>query len=147
MLVSKPQSNFVSNFECIDQITKKLNYDERKRPYCRLNNKLKRHIARAYNAEDSEDDSEILTSTGDDSNKVKKQKLIVIDDTSGDDTHKPWITPALINLIKQRNLLQSKLNETGQEPDPELVKKFKNLRNKVTKLVKNARSNFCLVLF
>ena len=75
--------------------------------------------------------------------KIKKQKLIIINDTDeaeADETHKPWITPQLINLIKQRNLLQSKLNVQGKEPDPDLMAKFKNLRNKVTKLVKNARS-------
>ena len=59
--------------------------------------------------------------------------------------HKPWITPELIKLIKHRNLLQSKINENNGKldasADAELMKKFKNLRNKVTKLVKKARSN------
>ena len=59
--------------------------------------------------------------------------------------HKPWITPELIKLIKHRNLLQTKINENNGKldasADAELMKKFKNLRNKVTKLVKKARSN------
>ncbi len=76
--------------------------------------------------------------------QIKKQTVVVIDDNDpdGDESHKPWITPALIKLIKQRNLLQSKLYVDGEEPNQELLNKFKNLRNKVTKLVKNARSLF-----
>ena len=87
--------------------------------------------------------------------KLKTKHVIIIDDTS-EELHKPWITPDLIKLIKHRNLLQSKLtSENGNlssevgavvigqtlQPDEELLKKFKNLRNKVTKLVKKARSN------
>jgi len=144
MVSAKPQSNFVSNAECIEHIMKKANYDEIKRPYIQV----KKNPFMSYTkkeqtaASDEEEEGEYSADNGTGEPKMKKQKVIVIDDLNGDETHKPWITPALIKLIKQRNLLQSKLNVEGKEPDPELVKKFKNLRNKVTKLVKNARKEY-----
>lgn len=136
--------------------------------------------------EDDEDDEDGDGDVGGSGGETKQQKklkttqIIVIDD-QGDDIHKPWITPELINLIKHRNLLQAKINEneknlmstgavngnggggemdvengearrmdekkenesaTASEADVELIKKFKNLRNKVTKLVKKARKEY-----
>ena len=103
------------------------------------------------NSEEDDDDDENEATGDDTATKIKRIKathLIVIDDTN-EEMHKPWITPELIKLIKHRNLLQSKIGENnvhssadsaGPQPDDELLKKFKNLRNKVTKLVKKARS-------
>ena len=81
-------------------------------------------------------------------------KCILIDDSNDDMLHKPWITPELIKLIKHRNLLQVKLTESGDlnavtggeatvgGGEQELLKKFRTLRNKVTKLVKKARKDY-----
>lgn len=91
---------------------------------------------------------------GSKSGNVRSRKVIVIDDDnqfnsqSASDTllHKPWITPELIKLIKSRNQLQEKLNETGETrgeaENEELLKKYRNIRNKVTKLVKKARKDY-----
>ncbi len=141
-VTSKPQSNFISNFSCISQILAECDYytQRQRRPYSNL--KL-RNVLTNNDSEGDESDAE-----DDESQQVKKKlkttHVIVIDDTN-EEMHKPWITDDLIKLIKHRNMLQAKLGEKnggGSEPDEELVKKFKNLRNKVTKLVKKARSNF-----
>ncbi len=131
----KPQCNFVSNISCIDQCIKQTNYYEN---YLKKQQGFNKRIK--FNSFSSDVDDE---NAGDSISKIKKQKIIVIDDTDeggSDEAQKPWITPQLINLIKQRNLLQSKLTAQGKEPDAEMNAKFKSLRNKVTKLVKNARS-------
>ena len=148
-ITSKPQSNFISNVACINQLLNECDYYEsrKRKPYSNLK------LRNIYNENSEEDDDEEENeATGDEnSQKIKRIKathLIVIDDTN-EEMHKPWITPELIKLIKHRNLLQSKIGEknvqssgdsTDPQPDEELLKKFKNLRNKVTKLVKKARS-------
>ena len=135
----KPQCNFVSNISCIDQCIQQSNYYEN---YLKKQQGFNKRIK--YNSVSSDNNNEDDRNLNDNSiSKIKKQKIILINDTNdgdSDEAHKPWITPQLINLIKQRNLLQSKLSTQGKEPDTELMAKFKNLRNKVTKLVKNARS-------
>jgi hypothetical protein len=137
----KPQCNFVSNISCIDQCIQQSNYYEN---YLKKQQGFNKRTK--YNSFSSDNEDDIKNSSSNSISKIKKQKIIVIDDTNevgeSDEAHKPWINTQLINLIKQRNLLQSKLNVQGKEPDAELMAKFKNLRNKVTKLVKNARSMF-----
>ena len=134
----KPQCNFVSNISCIDQCIQQSNYFEN---YLKKQQGFNKRTKYNSFSSDNEDDNNQASNS---ISKIKKQKIIVINDTNEDcdEAHKPWITTQLINLIKQRNLLQSKLNVQGKEPDAELMAKFKNLRNKVTKLVKNARSKF-----
>ena len=174
-VTTKPQSNFISNFSCLNQALNQIPsggfYDnklKRSKPYS-TNIKLKdidsiyKQLDLELDREDGEegDEDEEMIEIDDSGNESKKKlkstKLIVIDDT-GDEMHKPWITPELINLIKHRNLLSAKINEknlmnkdenngeenttTTNEADAELLQKFKNLRNKVTKLVKKARSMF-----
>ena len=138
-IAAKPQSNFISNLNCIDQILEESDFYnklKRRKPYSNV--KL-----RAIYDESEEDDESDSTGL-----KVKKKQVIIIDDTN-EEMHKPWITPELIKLIKHRNMLQSKINqslnkkpEDANPTDLQLIDKFKNLRNKVTKLVKKARSNF-----
>jgi hypothetical protein len=140
----------MSNFACINQILNECDYYNklrRRKPYSNVRpNKI------LYESE--EEDEEVNSGDEDaaekDRTKIKSKKIIVIDDTN-EEMHKPWITPDLIKLIKQRNLLQSKINENNikldvdsntNAADAEVLKKFKNLRNKVTKLVKKARSNY-----
>lgn len=151
-IATKPQSNFMSNFACINQILSECDYYnklKRRKPYSNVRpNKI-------LYKEEEEDDEEDNSDQGEgEETKIKSKKIIIIDDTN-EEMHKPWITPDLVKLIKHRNLLQSKINENNikldvdsntSAADAELLKKFKNLRNKVTKLVKKARSNlnFCL---
>ena len=122
--------------------------------------------ARVQSVESSSDDDATTTTTTKTSNvkRAKNTQVLLIDDVQ-DETHKPWITAELISLIKHRNMLQAKINEkasmspmstdamtttttttttttAASEADEELLKKFKNLRNKVTKLVKKARSTY-----
>ena len=165
-VAAKPQSNFISNLSCINQIlvqltgTDKTDYYENKLRRCKPYSSVKPKDILEMEDDDEEDDENESedNSEGEESekkrarraNKLKAKKIIVIDDTN-EEMHKPWITPELIKLIKHRNLLQAKINEnnlnvsaanvsTMTAADDELVKKFKNLRNKVTKLVKKARS-------
>jgi hypothetical protein len=175
-VTTKPQSNFISNFSCLNQALNQISsggfYDnklKRSKPYS-ANIKLKdidsiyKQLDLELDREDGEegDEDEEMIEIDASGNETKKKlnttKLIVIDDT-GDEMHKPWITPELINLIKHRNLLSAKINEKNlmnkdenangendsastSEADAELIQKFKNLRNKVTKLVKKARSMY-----
>jgi hypothetical protein len=169
-IASKPQSNFVSNLSCINQILNQLkgektNYFENKlkryKPYSNVKPKDILELDEEGIEDDDDDDEDDEDEEGEDEEskekkrikRLKKQlkvkKVIIIDDTN-EEMHKPWITPELIKLIKHRNLLQAKITEnnlnisTAEIPatnaDVELIKKFKNLRNKVTKLVKKARS-------
>ena len=142
-IATKPQCNFISNLSCISQILNECDYYnklKRRKPYSNV--RLNKIFNDSEEDESDQEDDDKLDST-----KVKSKKIIVIDDTN-EELHKPWITPDLIKLIKHRNLLQSKINENKLEAntnlsdaDADLMKKFKNLRNKVTKLVKKARSN------
>ncbi len=139
-ITTKPQCNFISNFSCISQLLVECDYytQRQRRPYSNI--KLRNiYTNESEGAEsDMEDEDDIQVKK-----KLKTTHVIIIDDTN-EEMHKPWITDDLIKLIKHRNMLQAKLgekNSEGCEPDEELVKKFKNLRNKVTKLVKKARSN------
>jgi hypothetical protein len=166
-IATKPQSNFISNLACINQLIKERNYYDtlkRRKPYSTLKlRELNRTIADDDDDQEQSDDDECekIEDSGDDGavvckkksykNCLKDKQIIVIDDTN-EEIHKPWITPELIKLIKHRNLLQSKINETSNKnaalninksaADAELMKKFKNLRNKVTKLVKKARKEY-----
>lgn len=142
----KPQCNFISNFTCINQLLSDCDYYTMRR--CKPYSSLK--LRNIYTNNDEESDTEENnTEDGHQPKKFKSTHVIVIDDTN-EEMHKPWITPDLIKLIKHRNLLQAKLNEKTEvegavdppAPDPELLKKFKNLRNKVTKLVKKARKDY-----
>lgn len=140
-VTSKPQCNFISNFNCLEQLLTDCDYytTRQRRPYSNL--KL-RNIYTTTSDNDSE--TEELNDGDSVAKKLKTKHVIVIDDTN-EEMHKPWITPDLIKLIKHRNMLQAKLGENsvqGEVPDEELVKKFKNLRNKVTKLVKKARKDY-----
>ena len=158
-IAAKPQSNFISNLSCINQILADHDYYSkmrRRKPYSIL--KMREILVINDSDEDEKADQDLIDVDEDnatDSATVDKQ-IIVIDD-SNEEIHKPWITPELIKLIKHRNLLQAKINEknknlelqaessgtaTTSEADAELMKKFKNLRNKVTKLVKKARSKW-----
>lgn len=145
-VASKPQCNFMSNLACINQILKECDYYnklKRRKPYSNIK------LNRIYSENEESDDGDNENEETQEKNKIKAKKIIVIDD-SNEEMHKPWITPDLIKLIKHRNLLQSKLNESNTKidgnsanlsvADMDLLKKFKNLRNKVTKLVKKARS-------
>ncbi|CAF0706719.1 unnamed protein product [Brachionus calyciflorus] len=138
-IATKPQSNFVSNFNLIDQLIKKTDFYTNKLKRCKPYSTVKAN--QILNIDDSDSDSENEQDGGDRNEKVKNKKIILIDD-SNEEMHKPWITPELIKLIKHRNLLQSKLGPDSETTDPELLKKFKNLRNKVTKLVKKARKDY-----
>lgn len=158
-VATKPQSNFVSNLICINQTLSELDFynkTKRRKPYSTL--KIREILLPDETAESGENgNAEISIEDSNDNTKeaglVDKQ-VIIIDD-SNDDIHKPWITPDLIKLIKQRNLLQAKLAEFKPEEESsqsvpsqaeaELRKQFKNLRNTVTKLVKKARSNLFLL--
>jgi len=148
----KPQCNFISNFTCINQLLTDCDYYTMRR--CKPYSNLKLRNIYTDNDNESDNDDDESTEDGHKTKKLKSTHVIVIDDTN-EEMHKPWITPDLIKLIKHRNLLQSKLNEkNGHDvigadgavepvaPDPELLKKFKNLRNKVTKLVKKARKDY-----
>jgi hypothetical protein len=168
-IASKPQSNFISNLACMNQILSQHDFYDSKLRRCKPYSSVK---PKDILTVDNEDENESETSDNESdvdmndeatkesrkrsSNKLKSKKIIVIDDTN-EEMHKPWITPELIKLIKHRNLLQSKINENKpaadekSEADPaesrnpadaELIKKFKNLRNKVTKLVKKARKDY-----
>jgi hypothetical protein len=171
-ITSKPQSNFVSNLSCINQILGQLSGDKtnffenklkRYKPYSAVKPKDIIELEEEDIEDDDDDDEDDEDEEGEDEEskekkrvkRLKKQlkakKVIIIDDTN-EDIHKPWITPELIKLIKHRNLLQTKITENNLNistvetsanaatADVELIKKFKNLRNKVTKLVKKARS-------
>jgi len=169
-IASKPQSNFVSNLSCINQILNQLkgdktNYFENKlkryKPYSNVKPKDIIELDEEGIEDDDDDDEDDEDEEGEDEEskekkrikrlkkELKVKKVIIIDDTN-EEMHKPWITPELIKLIKHRNLLQAKITENnlnissaeipGTSADVELIKKFKNLRNKVTKLVKKARS-------
>lgn len=149
-VVPKPQCNFVSNFTCIKQILEDSNYyaNRRCKPYSTI--KLRSiYNENVYTESEDEDNDTNHVNENKTNKKLKSTHVIVIDDIN-EELHKPWITPELIKLIKHRNLLQAKLvQNTNQDsvsdlvgPDEELLKKFKNLRNKVTKLVKKSRSNF-----
>lgn len=143
-IATKPQCNFISNLSCINQILNECDYYnklKRRKPYSNI------RLNKIFN-DSEEDESDQDDDDKPDSTRVKSKKIIVIDDTN-EELHKPWITPDLIKLIKHRNLLQSKINENKLEAntnlsdaDAELMKKFKNLRNKVTKLVKKARKDY-----
>lgn len=148
-VVPKPQCNFVSNFTCIKQILEDSNYYENRRckPYSGIKLRSIYNENSNTETEDEENDTDYVNQNKN-GKKLKTTHIIVIDDTN-EELHKPWITPELIKLIKHRNLLQAKLAEnTNQEsasnlgPDEELLKKFKNLRNKVTKLVKKSRKDY-----
>ena len=157
-IAAKPQSNFISNLSCINQILTDHDYYSklrRRKPYSIL--KMREILIQDSDDEEEKDQGEqvdLIDVDEDDEGQKKSangcvdKKIIVIDDTN-EEIHKPWITPELIKLIKHRNLLQTKINEKSKtqdlqtstaEADVELMKKFKNLRNKVTKLVKKARS-------
>ena len=135
-IATKPQSNFVSNFNLIDQLIKKNEFYTNKLKRCKPYSNIKANQIITMESDDSDDDD-----TGLNTAAFKTKKLILIDD-SNEEMHKPWITPELIKLIKHRNLLQSKLHSESETNNPELMKKFKNLRNKVTKLVKKARKEY-----
>lgn len=152
-VVPKPQCNFVSNFTCIKQILEDSNYyaNRRCKPYSAI--KLRSiYNENVYTESEDEENETNNVNENKTNKKLKSTHVIVIDDTN-EELHKPWITPELIKLIKHRNLLQAKLVEnTNQDsvsdlvgPDEELLKKFKNLRNKVTKLVKKSRSKFLFI--
>lgn len=146
-IATKPQCNFISNFGCINQILTECDFYNklrRRKPYSNVK------LNKIYDvSEDDESDEKVNDNENDAQqkqvSKIKSKKIIVIDDTN-EDMHKPWITPELIKLIKHRNLLQTKINENNGKldasADAELMKKFKNLRNKVTKLVKKARKEY-----
>lgn len=134
-IATKPQSNFISNFSLIDQLIKKSDFYTNKLKRCKPYSNIKANQILTLESDDDSDDE------NDAVDKIKTKKVILIDD-SNEEMHKPWITPELIKLIKQRNLLQSKLPPDSETTDPELLKKFKNLRNKVTKLVKKARKDY-----
>ena len=146
-VVAKPQCNFISNLACIKQILDESNYYASRR--CKPFSTVKLRAIYSETSGDTESESEEAAECPADGHKrLRATRVIVIDDNS-EDLHKPWITPELIKLIKHRNLLQAKLaassNAEAAGPDDELLKKFKNLRNKVTKLVKKSRSEFYLV--
>ena len=165
----KLQGNFISNFSCINELLIESDYYTQRR--CKPYSSLK--LRSIYNENFEVDESENECSDNDENEnnenmpktkKLKTKHVIVIDDTN-EEMHKPWITPDLIKLIKHRNLLQAKLTESNAAksaevngeadssaalpvaPDEELLKKFKNLRNKVTKLVKKARSKWIGVVY
>jgi hypothetical protein len=145
-IAAKPQSNFVSNITFINKMLSDSNYFgtlKRSKPYSNL--KIKQITMKFDDNNDQLLDIFINNTHSNLNNKINNKKVIVIDD-SNEEIHKPWITPELIKLIKHRNLLQEKINEKKTSSsfasggEEELLKKFKNLRNKVTKLVKKARS-------
>lgn len=145
-VVSKPQCNFISNFTCIKKILEESNYyaNRRCKPYSAI--KLRAIYDENADTESEDEDNDTGCANENQTNKkLKNTHVIVIDDTN-EELHKPWITPELIKLIKHRNLLQTKLVESSNKdsvnPDEELLKKFKNLRNKVTKLVKKSRKDY-----
>ena len=143
-IAAKPQSNFVNNVTCLSRMLVKNDLYTSKLRRCKPYSSVKPSLI--LNEEnrnlDSDDDGE---SGGVGNDGVKARKVILIDD-SNEEIHKPWISPELIKLIKHRNLLQAKLNESKHligidlesinsieetGVDAELLKKFKNLRNKV----------------
>ncbi|RNA00684.1 hypothetical protein BpHYR1_031933 [Brachionus plicatilis] len=134
-VATKPQSNFVSNFNLIDQLIKKSEFYSNKLKRCKPYSNIKANQILTMESDDSDDEDPHTD------NKLKTKKVILIDDTN-EEMHKPWITPELIKLIKHRNLLQSKIQADSEANNVELMKKFKNLRNKVTKLVKKARKEY-----
>jgi hypothetical protein len=144
----KPQSNFISNVRCLNQLIKDFYESKLRRykPYSTVKAKDILDVDDALDDDEQEEteDGEETANPSANKEKVKLKQIIVIDDAN-EEMHKPWITPDLIKLIKHRNLLQSKINENNTKSlqnDEELMKKFKNLRNKVTKLVKKARKDY-----
>jgi hypothetical protein len=144
----KPQSNFISNVTCLNQLLKDFYESKLRRykPYSTIKAKDILEVDDELDDEEQEEaeEGEEVSKSTINKDKVKSKQIIVIDDTN-EEMHKPWITPDLIKLIKHRNLLQSKINENNSKSlqnDDELMKKFKNLRNKVTKLVKKARKDY-----
>lgn len=153
-ITPKPQCNFISNFTYINQLIIDSDYytTRNRKPYSNV--KLRSIYANNSGDEDSDNEGQNDEDGAPKCKKLKTKHVIVIDDTN-EEMHKPWITQDLIKLIKHRNLLQSKLTESTaaqnaetadsvnpKAPDEELLKKFKNLRNKVTKLVKKARKDY-----
>ena len=158
-IAAKPQSNFISNLSCINQILADHDYYSkmrRRKPYSILKMREILVLNDSVDEDTATHQADLIDVDQEhEANRCVDKQIIVIDD-SNEEIHKPWITPELIKLIKHRNLLQAKINEKNKnlelqvvEPsssaaseaaDAELMKKFKNLRNKVTKLVKKARS-------
>lgn len=134
-IATKPQSNFVSNFNLIDQLIRKSEFYTNKLKRCKPYSNIKANQIISMESDDSDEDDTNV-------DKVIRNKKVILIDDSNEEMHKPWITPELIKLIKHRNLLQSKLQSDTEANNPELMKKFKNLRNKVTKLVKKARKEY-----
>lgn len=132
-MAAKPQSNFVNNVKCVNQLLAKSDFYASKlrrcKPYSNLRSSAIVSTVDRGLGSDEEDTVKI-----NEPDSFVNTKVIVIDDTN-EEMHKPWISPELIKLIKQRNLLQAKLNESRNidtDVNDELVKKFKNLRNKVS---------------
>lgn len=128
---AKPQSNFVNNVTCLNRLLARNDLYASKLRRCKPYSSLRPNaiITTVDRGLGSDDDGELDAEAGGPVNK----KVIVIDD-SNEEMHKPWISPELIKLIKQRNLLQAKLSEAKSDDsavNEELMKKFKNLRNKV----------------
>jgi hypothetical protein len=130
-ITAKPQSNFVNNVTCLNRLLTKNDLYASKLRRCKPYSSLRPSaivstVDRYLDGSDDEDG-------GGGGEPLANRKVIVIDD-SNEEMHKPWISADLIKLIKQRNLLQEKLNESKtdeQDVNEELMKKFKNLRNKV----------------
>lgn len=156
-VAAKPQSNFINNVVCLNRLMARGDGTKKSELY---GNKLLRRyrpysVLRAsaiVSALDRDlDDENNKNEENDGDTELTSKKIIIIDD-SNEEIHKPWITPELIKLIKQRNLLQAKLNESkGADSlvNEELIKKFKNLRNKVFNCyyINMTKSNSCSTCF
>lgn len=62
------------------------------------------------------------------SGKKKKEKLM-----------QPWMTPELLELIKERDKRHARLKKGPQPPDEEKVKAYKSYRNEVTLKIRSAK--------
>lgn len=160
-IAAKPQSNFVNNVTCLSRMLVKNDFYASKirrfKPYSSLKANT---ILSVDNRGDSDDGEDEGSGVGGGGANAKAKKVILIDD-SNEEMHKPWISPELIKLIKHRNLLQAKLNESkqligidlesnnveGTDADTELLKKFKNLRNKVNLKINNLKAIYLVILF
>ncbi|CAF0781082.1 unnamed protein product [Rotaria sp. Silwood1] len=160
----KPQPNFFSNVSCIEEIKRRLRLnnnisssllyrhliDDNDQDYLTT---LQTHVETEDGEIESDDENTIdlngkLTKhmlSDDDNDKQIRKKTKLNDDGLKDITksslnEKPWMTNELRQLIKQRNKLQAQI--LNGETNAEIEKKFKKMRNKISKHAKTLKAKY-----
>ncbi|CAF2623049.1 unnamed protein product [Rotaria sp. Silwood2] len=160
----KPQPNFFSNVSCIEEIKRRLRLnnnssssllfrhliDDNVQDYLTT---LQIHVETEDGEIESDDENTIdlngkLTKhmlSDDDNDKQIRKKTKLTDDGLKDITksslnEKPWITSELRQLIKQRNKLQAQI--LSGDTNVEIEKKFKKMRNKISKHAKALKAKY-----